>query len=91
MKKAVTGALCLALAGCATAPVRWTKPGATVTDFDQAKAECQYEAVKSTASMPTGYGLGGAIASGIEEGTRQGEVAVLCMRAKGWAREQVAG
>lgn len=29
------------IAGCV--PTRWTKPGATAEDFEQAKQQCQYE------------------------------------------------
>lgn len=46
--------------------------------FEQAKLVCvnraQAAGIAGTASMPTGYGLGGAIASGISAGIAQGQI-----------------
>ena len=77
----------LALAGCAT-NLRWVRAGATEADFEADKLRCQYEAQLATANAPTGYGLGGAAASGIATGIQQVQLATLCMRTKGW--QQVA-
>jgi len=59
-------------------------------DFDQDKVRCQYEAQLATANLPTGYGMSGAIASGVEQGIRQAELIKLCMQTKGWSLQQVA-
>ena len=85
----VYAALALVLAGCAT-NMRWVKPGATSADFDQDKVRCQYEAQLATANLPTGYGISGAISSGVEQGLRQAELLKLCMQTKGWSLQQVA-
>lgn len=41
MKQLIVVALVLVLAGCT--PGTWTKPGATSSDFDQAKQACMYD------------------------------------------------
>lgn len=65
-----------------------------VTLFEQARAVCmnraQAAAVAGTTAIPTGHGIGGAIASGIERGMAQNEIgtstAISCMAEYGWLR-----
>lgn len=89
MRKVVVVACALALAGCAT-NTRWMKPGGSVADFEQDKVRCEYEASLATANAPVGYGLGGAIGSGIATGIEKVNLMSLCLRAKGWNLEKVA-
>lgn len=77
-----------ALAGCQT--VAWVKPGATPMEFEQTKLQCQYQAELATAAIPTGVGLGGAMASGMEKGIKQAQLMTLCLETQGWHREAVA-
>jgi hypothetical protein len=60
--------------------------------FEQARTIClgraQAAAIAGTAAMPTGHGLGGAIASGIQQGMAQREIgentAISCMAEQGY-------
>jgi len=62
------------------------------TQIEQAKLVCinraQAAGIAGTASMPTGYGLGGAISSGINAGIAQGQIenatVKSCMAEYGW-------
>lgn len=62
------------------------------TEFEHAKAIClpraQAAAISGTAAMPVGYGIGGAIASGIERGMTQRQIGELtaksCMAEQGY-------
>jgi|HubBroStandDraft_6_1064221.scaffolds.fasta_scaffold111911_1 hypothetical protein len=62
------------------------------SQFEQAKLVCfnraQAAGVAGTASMPTGYGLGGAVASGISAGIAQAQIQNAtvnsCMAEYGW-------
>lgn len=82
--------ICLAIFGCA-APVVWQKVGGTAEEFERDKNQCIYEANAATASYSQGQTArtrSGAIAQGFGEGLtmalRQRELAVLCMRARGY-------
>jgi hypothetical protein len=77
---------CLLLLGCAQ--TLWTKSGATVADFEKAKAVCDYQSEIGTPNEHIGYGLSGAVASGISEGIRKGTLMQKCMVADGWQSEQ---
>ena len=84
------------LAGCAPR-YQWVKPNATQADFEQDAARCTYEAQAATAtygsSQPTAYTTGGAIGQGIGIGIgraiENNNLAVLCMRAKGYNQVQI--
>lgn len=82
----------MALAGCAHQQTMWVRDGATQADFERDRAQCVYEANAATASYssgPTRRSMSGAIAQGIEDGItiglRQRELAMLCMKARGYA------
>lgn len=94
MKKAliVAGSL-MALTGCAP-NYMWVKEGATQSEFDRDKAQCQYEASSSMANYntgPTARGASGAAAQGIGEGIaigmRKAELIQLCLQAKGYSKQ----
>ena len=79
-----------AVTGC-IAPPDWYKDGATVQEFERDRAQCVYEANAATAGYSQGQTArtqSGAIAQGFGEGLtmalRQRELAILCMRAKGY-------
>jgi len=80
----------LLLAACAPAII-WDRPGTSREEFDRDVLQCKYEAEKATASYSAGataYGVGAAAAQGIGEGLeigrRQGDIAMSCMRARGY-------
>jgi hypothetical protein len=72
---------CLLLAGCQT--TQWVKPGATASDFEADKRQCVYESNLATPGTPS-YDVGSAIAAGINDGMRLGQLQTMCMQARGW-------
>jgi hypothetical protein len=83
-------ALILLLAGCAQ-PMTWYKEGGSQAEYEQDVARCTYEAHAATASYSQGQTArtnSGAVAQGIGEGMtmsmRQRDLAILCMRARGY-------
>lgn len=87
MTATALGAAGLLLAGCVAANMKWVRPGASVADFEADKLRCQYDAELATANRTAGYGIGGAIASGMATGMKKAELMNLCMRTKGWTLE----
>jgi hypothetical protein len=81
MKQFLLVGLIFALAGCA--PTLLVKPGATSSEYSSDMAQCEYDAVKyagtSDPSMQT------AVGAGIEQGLRQRDLKLACMKSKGWA------
>jgi hypothetical protein len=63
-------ALTLVLSSCASMQMQWDKPGATASEFDQAKQECIYEVQLHQPGM---------FLEAIPLITQ-------CMRAKGWSQ-----
>jgi hypothetical protein len=64
----------LALTGCA--PKQWTKPGGSSAQFERDKAECLYEANKSTASDPNVFA-----------GLMANDLASQCLKLRGYTQE----
>lgn len=67
----------LALAGCASAPTAWDKPGATPSDLMMDDGQCQAQAASAVAGA-TGY-LAPFNARNIYK---------FCMQGKGWMPQQ---
>jgi hypothetical protein len=82
-------ALSAVIAGCAAAPqqpqIMWNKPGATQAEFELARDQCIYEVTAATQNVDRSYRT--AIGQEIDRNMRQRDLAVKCMRAKGF-REQ---
>lgn len=88
MRAAVFAAAAL-LAGCATQPAwQWVKPGATQADFDQHKAQCDYET--SAATQATDYTLRTTFGQELDRAMRKDDLMVKCMVAKGYRQEPIA-
>lgn len=84
MKKGLTAlVVAIVLAGCA--PIVFVKYGATEEDYQAAMQECEYDAVKyagtSDPMMRTSIG------AGIDQGMRQRDLKIACMRSKGWKQQ----
>jgi len=85
-------AVALALTGCAMQPIICNRSGATRADYDRDVAQCEYESASATvtygSSTPPARTLGGAIGQGIGIGMgramARNDLAIMCMRAKGW-------
>lgn len=87
--------ICLFLSACAS-PGHWTRPGTTTAQFEQDKKECFYEARKALA----GYGssrdsprdinqsIGQGIAQGIGQAWETRDLAVECMKVRGYVLER---
>lgn len=73
--------LTVVCAGCG-GKIVYQRPGATQTDFEQDKAQCDYEATKHSYT-PMGA-FGDPFMSGIQEGMRYNKLMEGCMRSKGW-------
>ena len=90
MKIRVVMCCALLVAGCAQGT--WTRPGATAYEFEQEKAQCEYEAELATPDLPppgppprnAGAAIALAIAQGIAKGSHQVALARTCMTAHGW-------
>lgn len=84
IKRFLLAGLILSLAGCS--PTVLVKPGSTQSDYAADMAQCEYDAVKyagtSDPSMRT------AIGAGIEQGLRQRDLKIACMKSKGWSAQQ---
>jgi hypothetical protein len=82
-----TIALLTALAGCATPPAVWVHSEHTdPARFERDRAQCVYEANAATASTPSSIYLPQAVGQDVATGIRQGELASLCMEARGYTR-----
>jgi uncharacterized protein YceK len=81
MKTLLVISTAIILTGCA--PTVLNKPGATQGEYSSDMAQCEYDAVKyagtSDPSMRT------AIGAGIEQGLRQRDLKLACMKSKGWS------
>lgn len=83
----LTLAVLVALAGCAAPrPTVWLKDGATQQDFDQARAQCEYEASAATQTTDTSFNT--VFVQELDRAMRQRDLANLCMRAKGFREQQ---
>lgn len=86
MKNATTILACALLAGCAVQPpVKLVKAGATQADFDQAVAQCEYEAAVATQVTTPGYRT--AFGQELDREMRKRELMLPCMKAKGFRPE----
>lgn len=79
--KAIVICSALLLAGCAS---NYSKAGMTNQQLEQDKVVCEYEAQKATQNRSP-YGMGDAIASGIDDGLRINNLRTLCMHSKGYS------
>jgi len=70
------------------APTVWSKPGATESDFEQQKAQCEYQANLATPDNGLPTSTSDAVAQGISNGMRIGNLEQMCMRANGWTPEK---
>jgi len=84
--KLIAAALIVVLAGCATKPITWNKPGASSQEFAQVKYQCLQET--QSAGNYSAFGppiFVAAAASGARK--RQFGMFSACMEANGWYRE----
>lgn len=73
MKRWILAALLLvAITGCTV----WTRPDTTEEQFRRDLAECEYEATKATAYLPSGYA----------QSSSRLDIREECMRMKGYRR-----
>lgn len=85
----------LALSGCATQPnYQWQHPHNNQARFDQDKARCEYEAAVAVGSYTpdtSGYRtvLVAALSEQMDINRRSGEIAVLCMKARGYTQQAI--
>jgi hypothetical protein len=90
MKTVPLIALAATIAGCTAPPqqpqIMWNKPGgATQAEFELARDQCIYEITAATQQVDRSYRTG--IGQEIDRNLRQRDLAIKCMRAKGF-REQ---
>lgn len=79
----------LLLSGCATAgAVTYLKPGATESEMETARRECEYDVAKATQNNRYFFSMGDAIASGIVEGMEKAKLRKLCLESKGFVATQ---
>jgi hypothetical protein len=64
----------LALSGCTAT---WVKPGASASDYQRARAECEYEVGKASPGTN----------NPVHDGWREGSLLAQCMNLKGWVRQ----
>lgn len=99
MKTTPTVALCIAgllgLCGCAPR-YSWVRDATTQQQFERDRAQCLYESKAATASYssgPTPRTLGGSFGQGFADGItlamRENELAVLCMKARGYSQRAI--
>lgn len=81
--------LALALPGCAHQQTMWAKDGATPDQFERDKAQCIYEASAATQQTTPGYRT--AFGQELDRAMRRNELAVLCMKARGYSQQVVPG
>lgn len=74
----------LVVSACAAQSGYWDHPHQDRVRFDKDRHECLYEAAKATASAPASASLSQNIAQDIATGTRQADLLVLCMTARGY-------
>jgi len=79
----VVAALVGCLCSCATAGKQWVKEGCTPSEFEQDRAQCEYEAKLATPPSNEyryyrnlGDAVGASIASGITNGMRIADLVV---------------
>lgn len=78
----------LSLAGCATQPRwHWIKDGSTQAEFDQHKAQCDYET--SAATQATDYGFRSVFGQELDRAMRKNDLFIKCMVAKGYRQEPI--
>lgn len=84
MKSVIVVIAASLLAGCAArAPEIWVKDaGFTQAGFERDKEQCLYEV--SAATQQTDYGYRTIVVQEIERATRQRDLAVKCMGARGY-------
>ena len=85
----VIGTAAMVLAACAAPQPRWqwVKPGATQAEFDQHRAQCDYET--SAATQGTDYTLRTSFGQELDRALRKNDLMVKCMIAKGYRQEPI--
>lgn len=87
MKKLSLFLAVILLYGCATSlPFTYRKFGASDTDVQTARAECEYDVAKATHSNRYLVSMGDAIASGITQGMEKNRLRDMCMQSKGYSK-----
>lgn len=74
------------LAACGTQPhqpITWHKDGGNQKEYEQDVAKCEYEVSLATQTVDTS--LRGGLAQEIDRSLRRNELAVKCMRARGYS------
>ena len=74
--------LVVLLAGCASQPLVFSKPGGTQEQFEADKNFCAYEALKAV--QTTDPRMGGMLGDELDKGIRRNEIGMACMRMKGY-------
>lgn len=92
MKFIIFTLFAMLLSACATSVQNWSRPGASASDIQHDKAECQYQAKAATASYHSTpaaddqtHGMGSAVGDGIVIAEKQIDLTNDCMRVKGYA------
>ena len=82
------------LVGCSSQNNEWTRDDISLSDADQAQAECQYQADAATATIgkddkPKTFGdaISDGIASGVVRGMEEADLVKACMKARGYSRQ----
>lgn len=87
MKKLWLFLVVVLLYGCATSlPFTYRKFGASDTDVQTARMECEYDVAKATQNNRYLFGIGDAIASGITQGMEKTRLRDMCMQSKGYSK-----
>lgn len=87
MKKLLLFLPWIAIYGCATQqPYTYQKYGASESDLQTAKMECEYDVAKATQNNRYFFSMGDAIASGIMQGAEISRLRDLCMQSKGFTK-----
>lgn len=91
MKLIIVALLATLLSACVTSVHDWTRSGASASDIQHDKAECQYQAKAATASYHSTpaandktHGMGSAVGDGIVIAEKQIDLTNDCMRLKGY-------
>ena len=92
MKLIIVALLAMLLSACVTSVNDWSRSGASASDIQHDKAECQYQAKAATASYHSTpaandktHGMGSAVGDGIVIAEKQIDLTNECMRVKGYA------
>jgi hypothetical protein len=74
------------LSGCAPQQM-YVRPGTTQAQFAEDRAQCMYEATRSTQNLD--YSHASSLGMLIDQGMRRNELLGLCLQARGYKLEKV--